>query len=104
MRTLHYRMRAPFACSRSVGSNALVNIQRGRTEWQKCYINMTTVPRPNHGEFAPFYSAYVARIRTEVDSIQQLVSQRDAVVDLLAAVADTQAAFRYAPDKWSIKE
>jgi hypothetical protein len=65
---------------------------------------MLTVPRPSHDEFAPFYSAYVARIETDVDSIQQLVSQRDTVVDLLATVAETQAAFRYAPDKWSIKE
>ncbi|HKY19659.1 MAG TPA: DinB family protein [Vicinamibacterales bacterium] len=65
---------------------------------------MLTVPRPNHDEFAPFYSAYVARIGTDVDSIQQLVSQRETVVGLLATVAETQAAFRYAPDKWSIKD
>jgi hypothetical protein len=32
------------------------------------------------------------------------VSQRDNVVSLLTAVAETRAAFRYAPDKWSIKE
>jgi DinB superfamily len=65
---------------------------------------MLTVPRPNHDEFAPFYAAYVARMETDVDSIQQLASQRDAVVDLLKTVAETRAAFRYAPDRWSIKE
>src|SRR5690349_14994252 len=43
MHTLRYRMRAPCAYSRSVGSNALVNL---RTGWRKCYL--FSMARPDH--------------------------------------------------------
>jgi hypothetical protein len=63
-----------------------------------------TVPRPQPGEFAPFYANYIAQAVARTDSVDELVVQRDRVTRALAALTDAQAGFRYAPDKWSVRE
>ena len=45
MHVLRYRMRAPFAYSRSAGSDALVNLRWSRKVWQKFYFY--SMARPN---------------------------------------------------------
>ncbi len=65
---------------------------------------MQTVPRPNNDEFAPFYADYIQQVSSGEDSIQELAKQRERVRHLLAGVSEVQAGFRYAPDKWSVKE
>ena len=62
------------------------------------------VPRPNDDEFAPFYADYIARVSSGEISTQELSTQRDRVCQLLAPVSEVQGNFRYAPDKWSVKE
>lgn len=62
------------------------------------------VPRPNDDEFAPFYADYIARVSSGEISTQELAIQRDRVCQLLAPVSEVQGNFRYAPDKWSVKE
>jgi hypothetical protein len=49
-------------------------------------------------------AAYVARVATITDAGGALESQRDRVVSRLSKVSSEQAAFRYAPGKWSVTE
>jgi hypothetical protein len=68
------------------------------------YLVTQAVPRPNDDEFAPFYADYMPRVSSDENSIQELAIQRDRVCQLLAPVSEVQASFRYAPDKWSVKQ
>src|SRR5207237_1020190 len=56
------------------------------------------------GEFDPAATGYIARVSTITDGIGQFVSQQDRFVSLLSPLSDAQAAFRYAPGKWSVAE
>ena len=59
---------------------------------------------PESTEYAPAFTGYVARVAEVEDPLRELTSQRARVVARLAKLSDEQAAFRYAPGKWSIKE
>ena len=65
---------------------------------------MLVIPRPLSVEFAAYLAGYVARVTGTPDAIRELVTQRDRVAAMLSSVSAEQAAFRYAPDKWSVKE
>lgn len=59
---------------------------------------------PGTGEYAPAFGRYVARVSGVENPLRELVAQRDRVVARLSTLTNEQASFRYAPDKWSIKE
>jgi uncharacterized damage-inducible protein DinB len=59
---------------------------------------------PTSDEYAPAFAGYVARVAGVEDPLRELTSQRAKVVARLAKLSDEQAAVRYAPGKWSIKE
>lgn len=61
------------------------------------------VTRPQSDEYAPYYEKYVALIPGE-DIIGTLDAQRVQTAQLLAARSERDGNFRYAPDKWSVKE
>lgn len=66
----------------------------------------TTAPstvRPAADEYAPFYAGYVARV-PDGDVVAQMERQIEEVRALLAPLSAEQAAHRYAPGKWSIRE
>ena len=63
-----------------------------------------TIAAPHVGEYAPSFAGYVARVAEIQDPLGELPSQRAKVVARLAKLSDEQASFRYAPDKWSIKD
>ncbi len=66
---------------------------------------MTHILKPPHeDEYAPFYAAYVGRVRHVTAPVDELAVQRRRFIDVLSAVSEDQAGFRYAPGKWSIKE
>lgn len=54
-------------------------------------------------EYAPYYSTYVELV-SDGDFIQTLVQQMEETIALLKDISDHQAHFRYAPEKWSLKE
>lgn len=54
-------------------------------------------------EYAPYYLPYVTRV-AEGDFIDILTKQAEQTKEKLSSLTDTQARYRYAPDKWSIKE
>ena len=62
-----------------------------------------TTGRPMPDEFAPFYAGYVGNV-TEVDPLQVMESQGSATQAALAGIPEDRSLFRYAPDKWSIRE
>ena len=61
------------------------------------------IDRPGPDEYAPFYAGYVARV-TPGDLVAGLATQLAATLELLGAVPEERGDYRYAPDKWSIKE
>jgi hypothetical protein len=65
---------------------------------------MLSIARPASGEYADFYGGYIARVADSANAIQDLVKQRERVSALLNPLSDAQAAFRYAPEKWSVRE
>lgn len=61
------------------------------------------IPRPGPGEYAPFYAGYVDAV-PDGGLGAVLRAQRAEVAALLAGLDDAAAGFRYAPDRWSVKE
>jgi hypothetical protein len=58
--------------------------------------------RPADTEYAPFYAGYVSLV-PEADILSVLEEQK-AAFRRLAAVEPDRETFRYAPDKWSVRE
>lgn len=61
------------------------------------------IARPAADEYAPFYETYVGKV-TEPDLVSLLTSQQASTAKFLAGLTETQAAHRYAPGKWSLRE
>jgi len=59
--------------------------------------------RPDAGEYHPYYDRYVSLIPSP-DVLSTLSRQIRDSLDALSALTEEQSNFRYAPDKWSIKE
>jgi DinB superfamily len=60
------------------------------------------VPRPGSDEYAAFYGRYVALV--EDDALDALRGLATSTPNLLLRATEAQAAFRYAPEKWSVKQ
>jgi uncharacterized damage-inducible protein DinB len=61
------------------------------------------IPRPGSGEYDPYYDTYVSKV-TATDLLAALRTQQAGTASLLAGVTEAQAAFRYAPGKWTLRE
>ena len=59
--------------------------------------------RPAAGEYAPFYETYVSLVKSN-DIVTALETQRLQTAQLFAARSERDGNFRYAPDKWTVKE
>jgi uncharacterized damage-inducible protein DinB len=59
--------------------------------------------RPQSGEYASYYEKYVSLISSD-DIFGVLEAQRLQTGQLLGARSEREGNFRYAPDKWSVKE
>ena len=66
-------------------------------------IPQLQIPRPEPGEYAPYYDRYISLVPGS-DILTTLESQRRQTLLLLSGRNDSDADFRYAPDKWSAKE
>ena len=62
-----------------------------------------SLPRPAADESAPYYHRYIEKVPGERIG-EYLAAQAQEVERLLAPLDDAAARFRYAPDKWSLKE
>ncbi len=61
------------------------------------------VSRPEPGEYAPYYETYISKVKGS-DIVGILESQRLQMAHLFAARSERDGNFRYAPDKWTVKE
>jgi hypothetical protein len=70
-------------------------------------FNMTStavaIAAPEVSEFAPYYGRYISLVPGN-DVIGALEQQGPETVAMLSGVAEQQGAYRYAPEKWSLKE
>jgi hypothetical protein len=63
------------------------------------------VKRPVEGDFDPGALRYVVAMAPDVtDAVGQLRAQHDAVQARFSTLTESQAAFRYGPDKWTVKQ
>lgn len=59
--------------------------------------------RPASGEFAPYYQRYIDRV-PDGDIVSILETQFKDTRSFFEKLSEAQGNYRYAPDKWSIKE
>ncbi len=59
--------------------------------------------RPAETEFAPFYASYIARV-PETNPLPALEAQPSELLTLADRIAPDEESFRYAPDKWSVRQ
>jgi hypothetical protein len=59
--------------------------------------------RPDENEYAPFYGNYVKLVPGD-DVIASLEAQRLQIGQTFSVRSEREGNFRYAPDKWSVKE
>ena len=58
---------------------------------------------PDASEFAPYYGRYISLVPGN-DVIEALEKQGPETVAMLSGVTEQQGDYRYAPEKWSLKE
>jgi hypothetical protein len=66
-------------------------------------MSVSIVDRPDPTEYAAYYEKYVSLV-PHGEILTTLEQQLDDTLSLLRGITESQSAFRYAPDKWSIKE
>ena len=66
-----------------------------------------TVParlkKPEANEYAEYYSRYISLV-PEGDIVATLETQTKKFLDFLRALPEAKGSYRYAPNKWSVKE
>src|SRR5437016_1829854 len=61
------------------------------------------IGRPQTTEAAPYYFAYIQKVGGD-DIIQVLEAQLSETRDFFAAISEERSRYRYAPEKWSIRQ
>jgi hypothetical protein len=64
-------------------------------------ISMIGRPVPN--EAAPYYFGYINRVSGD-DILHELRTQLDDTLPLLRGISEEKSLYRYAPEKWSIRQ
>jgi len=59
--------------------------------------------RPQPNEAASYYSKYIERVSSD-DIVAVLATQLEETIDLLSDISEEQSLYRYASDKWSMRE
>jgi uncharacterized damage-inducible protein DinB len=62
-----------------------------------------TIARPEPAEYSPYHEGYISLVPGN-DIVGALESQRRQTLILLSGRDESEGDFRYAPDKWSVKE
>ena len=61
------------------------------------------IGRPQENEYLSYYSRYISLV-PQGDILTILARQNEATITLLRGLGESQGGYRYAPEKWSIKE
>jgi len=59
--------------------------------------------KPRSNEYPSYYNRYINLIKSE-DILEVLENQNQNMHELLSRIGEEAAGYRYAPDKWSVKE
>jgi hypothetical protein len=59
--------------------------------------------RPAATEYAAYYETYVSKV-PESDVVAVLDAQLGETLDLIRSIPEPKAGYRYAPDKWSVRQ
>lgn len=59
--------------------------------------------RPDFSQIPPFYQGYVRQVET-LDMLDALRQSSAETIHMVRAITEDRGEFRYAPEKWSIKE
>lgn len=59
--------------------------------------------RPSDAEYDPYYGRYISLV-PEGDVVKTMSRQLEESLGIFDGLSEEQAGYRYAPDKWSIKE
>jgi hypothetical protein len=62
-----------------------------------------SITRPQPGEYDPYYERYISLVQSD-DVVAALEQQFPETAALLGSRGAARADFRYAPEKWSVKE
>ena len=62
-----------------------------------------TISKPDETEYSPYYGKYILLV-PDGDILDEMSKQLEDTLVILRSIPASQAGFRYAPDKWSIKE
>ena len=62
-----------------------------------------TMRHPKKSEYNPYYDTYIKLIQTD-DILSHLISTKKSTVAYLQSIPAEKWDFRYAPDKWTLKE
>lgn len=65
-------------------------------------MTVHTLTRPAADEYEKFYANYISLV-PDGDVLDSLALQRKETQKLLDGISESKAAYRYAPEKWSIK-
>jgi hypothetical protein len=66
-------------------------------------MSPTTISRPRPGECSPYFDRYLALL-PDGDVLALLRTQIEETAGMLSALPPALGDYRYAPDKWTIKE
>ena len=65
--------------------------------------NRRMIGRPERSEAAPYYFTYIDQVQSD-NPIRVMEAQLDEALPILTAITEEKSLYRYAPDKWSIRE
>jgi len=63
----------------------------------------TIIGLPERSEAAPYYFTYIDRVQNP-DILSELESQLETTLGFAGKISEERSLYRYAPDKWSIRE
>ena len=66
-------------------------------------MSNSTNYRPQSNEYNPYYDTYISLIQTD-DILNHLISTKETTTAYLKSIPAEKWDFRYAPDKWTLKE
>lgn len=65
---------------------------------------MLVIARPTSEEYAPYYETYLQHVPDGTDVLAMLNEQAEEMARRVAMITPAQAAHRYAPGKWSVRQ
>jgi hypothetical protein len=66
-------------------------------------MTQAVISRPEETEYLPYFGRYISLV-PEGDIVSTLGTQIETTLALLRSLPEAKGSFRYAPEKWTIKE